>query len=67
MNEEAPIQEPYAEEHRRALEFLARLTPEEGVALLKRAGILDQDGHLAPKYTSPGEPIHQGSEPTPAP
>ena len=46
-----------AEEHRRAMDSLARMSREERAALLRRAGIVDDHGHLAAKYTSPGEPV----------
>lgn len=52
--------EPYIEEHRQAMAALARMSPQERAALLRRAGIIDEGGHLAAKYTSPGEPVTGG-------
>ena len=50
--------QPYAAEHRRVLDFLDRLTPAENEALLRRSGILDDQGHLAAKYRAGGEPVN---------
>jgi hypothetical protein len=56
---------PYAAEHRKVLDFLDRLTPAENDALLRRSGILDDQGHLAAKYRAGGEPAN-GTESPPA-
>ncbi|MEQ1508510.1 MAG: hypothetical protein ABMB14_40135 [Myxococcota bacterium] len=50
--------QPYAAEHRKVLDFLDRLTAAENEALLRRSGILDDQGHLAAKYRAGGEPVN---------
>lgn len=39
--------------HEQALERFKEMTPEERAQLLKRAGILDAEGHLAERYRPP--------------
>ena len=41
---------PHDEIHERARKRIKAMTPEERIALLRRAGILDDDGHLAARY-----------------
>ena len=43
-------QHPHEEIHRRALERIQAMSSDEFVELLKRAGILGADGHLAERY-----------------
>ena len=43
---------PHQELHRRALERAKAMTLEERLEVLKRAGILGEDGHLAERYRS---------------
>jgi hypothetical protein len=42
--------------HRRTLAWLAQLSDAEHLALLKRAGILSEDGRLAERYRPGLEP-----------
>lgn len=50
--------DPYAEAHRRAMDRHARMTREERMDLLHRAGILDENGQLAERYKAGGEPVN---------
>jgi hypothetical protein len=53
------IDEPYAAEHAQAMEMLSRMTREERRALLRKAGILDEQDHLTERYMPPEEVLRE--------
>jgi hypothetical protein len=50
------IIDPYREKNERVLRWLASRTLEEKLEMLKKIGILDKRGNLAPKYRTPKAP-----------
>jgi hypothetical protein len=55
---------PPAIAHKRAIERLERITHEQRIETLKRAGILDEDGKLSSGYGGDGKPT-RGEKPEP--
>lgn len=53
------IDEPYAAEHAQAMEMLSRMTQQERRALLRKAGILDEQDHLTERYMPPEEVLRE--------
>lgn len=49
--------QPHADDHKKLIEFLDRLTPAENEALLRRSGIIDETGCLAARYKAGGDPV----------
>ena len=58
--------QPHADDHKKLIEFLDRLTPAENEALLRRSGIIDEAGRLAARYKAGGDPVI-GTESSPRP
>jgi hypothetical protein len=56
-------QHPHAEIHRRARERIQAMSPDELVELLKRAGILGADGHVAERYRGRGADADRDPQP----
>ncbi len=57
------IIDPYRKENARLLKWLAQLSEEDGVRLLKECGILDARGNLARKYRTPKDEVQKPAKP----
>jgi hypothetical protein len=47
---------PMEETAQKSIDWLKTASDEEFTRLLQKAGVLDQDGHLAERYRPPGAP-----------
>ena len=61
---------PMEQAAQESIEWLKTASHDEFMALLKTAGVLDENGHVAERYRPPGappagQPVHSGAGPVP--